>query len=335
MTGVQTCALPICFPVTIKFGVNCLMFMLPPKPIARVAEDRGANTINDSEGLWLIILVDERYFWNDRKPCCTNVSGATWDDIYLDFFDKISGETLFSQSSSGSYSSMPTSLTAVEWQQNFAHLFDAHLYQTQRRLIKDVNGAYSIVSPAEGAIRSKYNATSSINIIAGGGGRYSNLLPSGLDISAVPYIPHKECADLRFAIPKGISFITTNGTITNKYNPYYSPSYGDRLKNFSVAGNPPSEFYTSFSNDWFYWRLSYLDFCAAGIINYTMTGFEDFVEFHYSGSKSYTRVYRTPENDLTGKLLNVLCDQPAGSSSCTGNVTSVQCTGNDLVVTYG
>jgi hypothetical protein len=73
--------------------------------------------------------------------------------------------------------------------------------------------------------------------------------------------------------------------------------------------------------DWFQWKRGYIDATFAGIQPYTPTGYEDYIEFHYSEDLAYTRVYSGAFNDQTSALFNCMCN----TRRIVNAVTSISC----------
>lgn len=293
-------------------GVSCNLFMLAPMPIARVPVSLSTTGLDCTEGLWLITLVDERYFWNMRLPASQSEYVYSWDNAYLSLFSAVSESTLSSLEATDDYGDIPEKMRQIDWIAHLPHLFDCYLYQTQKRLIRYLTGGFAIVGPDSAETLSYANATADRDVVAGGGARMGNLVAGSNDLSSVLYMPHKECADLRYAIPRGITFIEeSNGNYTYKtqYNPFVSQAGANRYKTFNMMYPASSTYYQSFARDWFKWKRSYIDATYAGIRQYTPTGFEDFIEFHYGKDLAYTRVYSGTKNDITQELLSCQCEK--------------------------
>jgi hypothetical protein len=122
--------------------------------------------------------------------------------------------------------------------------------------------------------------------------------------------------------------------MTTYQNPTGSPSQANRYKMFNLKYAMNSTQMLSFVTDWYMWKYSYIDACFAGIVPYTPTGFEDYIEFSCLEDLSYTRVYSGSFNDLTSILGNCLCNNDGNYIDV---VTNVRCgsasgSGSGLIV---
>lgn len=318
--------------------VNCKMFMLPPTPIARIPWNRSASCAEALEGLWLITLVDDRFWWNMRSVTFGSILGGDWDDMFSSMLQSIGTATGTIQTSAP-YGLMPAQLAEAPWQGQMAQLFDCYLYQTQKRLIKSLTGEYRIVGPELAKQLLVVNASSDFPITAGGGSRMSPLVawanPLFAEaISLLPVIPWKECQDLRHILPRGISFIKKDGSSLTLDNPFASPAAANRYKVFGAKIPFTNDYFAAFTRDWFEWRRSHFEATIPGIHGWNLTGFEDYVEYHYGSTLSYTRVVKDKANDLTGVLGWCLCESGFTINGLAEVVSDVLCQAGKTVVKY-
>jgi len=319
--------------------VNCKMYMLPPIPIARMPYNRSKSVACAYEGLWLITLVDDRFWWNMRATDSDTIASTTWNGMFSALMSKIGGVGADIETSSP-YGNMPKELYNCNWQPQMAQIFDCYLYQTQKRLIKNYNGTYSIVGPAMAKSLVAVNSIGEFNVVAGGGLRMSPLVAStapslATAIANAPMIPWKECQDLRHALPRGITFLTKACTAVTVQNPFAAPSAAGRYKVYKVKYTAPSAFYTNFAIDWFEWRRSSFDMTIAGIYSWLPTGHEDYIEFYHGADYAYTRIVKNQANDLTGRLLSCLCADECNQQEGLAEVVSdVLCADGKTTVKY-
>ncbi len=90
------------------------------------------------------------------------------------------------------------------------------------------------------------------------------------------------------------------------------------------------------------WKTIRQDVCFAGAVPYTVTGGDNYVEFLCDATTCMTRVYSSHEEAIEslsvrfGTLASAVCDNcgaGGGGMNCP-HVSSVQCTGGQLSVTY-
>ena len=317
-------------------AISCKMFMLPPTPIARVPWNRSSLCPEAHEGLWLVTLVDERFWWNMRGLSSDTIIGGDWNNMNAAMLTDI-GQTAGTIQSSANYGLMPTQLADCPWQPQMAQVLDCYLYQTQKRLVRSLTGAVSIVGPEMAKLLLLANAQTDFSIIAGGGSRMSPLVAWSAQegaVNAIPVIPWKECQDLRHILPRGITFIKPDGSYLTLDNPYVTPAAANRYKIFRVKYTVPNAFYQSFAKDWFEWRRSHFEATIPGLFAWNPTGFEDYIEFHHGSTMSYTRIVKNQVNDLTGKLTNCLCEYGETEDGLAEVVTDVLCQAGKTTVKY-
>ena len=320
-------------------AINCKMYMLPPTPIARMPYNRSNTCAEAYEGLWLVTLVDDRFWWNMRGHSSDSIVGGTWNDMFANMVSSIGQSTADIIETSSPYGAIPTDMTEVAWQAQMAHVFDCYLYQTQKRLIKGLNGTVHIVGPETAKQYLAANAQQNWFLTAGGGSRMSPLVAWGntsftSTVSDLPVIPHKECQDLRHILSRGVTFIKGDGSYTTVENPYVAPAAADRYKVFSVKGSPSAAYMKAFAKDWFEWRRSHLGFTIPGIYPYEPTGYEDYIEFHHGSDFAYTRIVRGQVNDINSTLLNCLCSSGYTTTGLAEVVSDVLCSAGKTTIKY-
>ncbi len=130
------------------FTLDTYMYMLPPRAMA----EHGGQF----DGLYLITLVDERYFWQN-SPVILNVKQTTtWDDLINSIQEALVIDF--------DYSTIPIAYNKPEsdsqlWTQmpNAAVLLDAIGYNIGKRLVRNLNSTYDFLTFCESQARTLTN----------------------------------------------------------------------------------------------------------------------------------------------------------------------------------
>lgn len=116
-------------------SVTTDLWMLPPRPLSRIADD---------PGLWLLTLVDERWYWWWRAA--TVAAAATWADLYTAIGTAI-GVTIEAEAVDAAYLTPPASLTA--YYPALPILLDAVAASVGQRVVRTFAGKIKTQSAAK------------------------------------------------------------------------------------------------------------------------------------------------------------------------------------------
>lgn len=209
------------------YTVESMMYMLPPRPLG---ETLGAD------GLFLITLVDSRYFWQYAPTSALMAiipTLSTWEGYIANLATALGVEINFS-------SPIPEAYTGPEpdsqlWinMENCAVLLDAIAYNLGCRVVRNLNGSYTLQRPAESAetITLNRSVTSSQRLAGGNifdptptlntGSRataVNQVLPNSVNVSFPLYCP------LNKPVPH---FLNARTVTAQRSSVWYEESYGD------------------------------------------------------------------------------------------------------------
>lgn len=111
-------------------ALSVSMYMLSPRPISNVSSD---------SRLWLLPLVDERYYWRDRTG---TVNTTSWTTYFDSLFSALATESDIDTVSAAWGRPDPTEL-ARDYQ-NPAVLLDAAAHSIGRRVVRGIDGVTSV-----------------------------------------------------------------------------------------------------------------------------------------------------------------------------------------------
>ncbi len=215
-----------------NYTVSTQMFVLPPRPIG---ED---GSVGSLDGLYLVTLVDERYFAQGTPATVRVDQNTTWDDLIAQLANEL-GIVL-------TYSAIPINYSRPSsdsqlWcnQETASLLLDAVAYNIGRTVVRNLDGSYVLLNPAESQTRSNNNRGNSSKVVRMAGG---DIFSSGTRIPAGNLTDFRNSvvpANVNVTFPK---YIQGNDPVPHFVNPrttpqrpsvWYEESYGD-VYNVSV-----------------------------------------------------------------------------------------------------
>ncbi len=285
---------PVALPLVIDDGTNSIttdLFMLPPRPLFQW---------DDGKNLYLLTLVDDRYFWRFAKLDIAIDGGTTtWADVY-DSLGPALG-TITDDAVSADYLKPATQLT--EYAETLPAMLDAVAYSVQQRIVRKLDGTVL----AQGPTSAKTTRDELIGDWAGRnmqGGTFAFdatqandlpfLVPDRVGIT-FPYTPRS--ADVVHYVEADLATLALDDFAN--VNPF---SGVKRLHSTGgYDGTNGAELTTlanAFGEDWYKWQ-AYGSQCRllAGVVPWDGDGTVDYVEWEAYAMR--TRVVRDTLNDVT------------------------------------
>jgi hypothetical protein len=330
--------------------IDTQMYLLPPRPVSPpgvAANDR----------LWLLPIVDERYFWQYRTVTIFNprttpsFSPTSWTDCFTQLATYL-GIAMSWDAVPGGYG-VPE---ATEWKrdgENAAMLLDAAAHTVGMRVVRDWSGATRVCQYATATADYATNLTTFAPSAVAGGDFSTQAVGS--------------------VVPEAIeiAFRSDDGSKIGGYLGYANPGSifePTRVKTFfstiKYSNDGSVSLVLQAATDYWGWLTTRYDYDWAGIVPWSLTGYDDFVLWEFGvpkpgGMVAQTRVQSYPYNF---GICNLPVDAPSSSSSassgssasshsggstvsgsssasgacgCITVVTGVSCSGSSLSVTYG
>jgi hypothetical protein len=211
-------------PQEADYTLTSNMYMLPPRPMAEHGKC--------FDGLYLITLVDERYYWQNTPATLRITKDSTWAGL-ISQLSTLLGVTI-------GYSAIPSSYATPEpdsqlWTnlESAPILLDAVAHNIGRVVVRNLDGTYDLPTPAESQADVIANRGQVIKVVRMAGGDMFNsgtFLPIGNLFQAKNAI----VPDLvRITFPK---YIQGDDPVPHMVNPryqnqrpscWYEESYGD------------------------------------------------------------------------------------------------------------
>jgi hypothetical protein len=325
-------------------SIQTYLFMLPPRPLAQNAV---VGTSNVDDELYLLTLVDERYFlWRPAAQLFITENKTTWKTLYNALAVEI-GITLTIDPIAPAYL-FPSGQFSTFYE-HVPPILDAVAYNVGQRIVRQLDGTYKAESATTALADELTNlgqtdfadsGASPWKKLAGGLFRLrgdqllndlNSLVPSFVDV----VFPGTGCdgAYISTVSLKSLNIqeygqAIGDGTVQvfkDSANAIYQ-NIGDALPCNQAELDALAQ---QFATDWYKWQLGRLDLKLISPALWTMEGIDDSVEFIYNRGEMSTRIERAPWNDLTNILMhassNCCCSVGSSSSSGSGSSSSGPC----------
>lgn len=293
-------------------SVSTSMYLLPARPVS-------PPNVPANDRLWILPLVDDRYFWQFRSVSIINdgrvgspspsFSPVTWDDCFI-----------------GLATSLASSLTVdtitsdfgfpdfVEWKrdgENAAMLLDAAAQTVGQRVVRDWSTGNTYTLGYSSSI-SRYNANTA-NIVPGSGGWQIVAGGDFSSVSAGSILPSAVQVTFRSDDASKISgygSVSVSGSI---YEPTTVKTFHSTMPYSSPAA---SGLATAIADAYGGYLARRYDYDFDGIVPWTPTGYDDFVLWEYGVTKANKLVCQTRVQTLPYNfgITNLPVSTPSSSS---------------------
>jgi len=246
------------------------MYLLPPRPISWT----GAQ--GDDADLWLIPLVDARYFWQFVNVGDLSVTtSTTWATLFSTLGTAL-GETITVESTVDAAYLKPDPTDFSRRYDNASLLLDAAAWSAGRRVVRWFDGTVRVESRsiADTVLDENLNAT----WIKLAGGDFSDM---GGDVPEKVLVTFRKIKQYLLqsdnklytkenSAPSGTRFITGK-KLTIHCAAYADYNTSDALQN----GTDLDALAAQIKTDYYGWASKDYDYCFAGIADWTPSGYDD------------------------------------------------------------
>jgi hypothetical protein len=297
--------------------VETELYMLPPIPVAGL-------TASDPQ-IFLVTLVDERYFWHQFKEAgvvtCTSAT-ATWSDLIDQLATQLDIDLTY-ETPDSDYGSPEPDSALYSNQESPAILLDAAAANIGCVVVRALDGTYSLQRYADAIDATETNRPDSDNNVLGGRAAsksdstsgdvaYRGLLPASVTVSFPKWVDgagYYEPTTYRDHV-KASYGATYTKTVTLEDAGFSGYAHHDGSKmlrtsakaRYTVSSDPSPNNQTTcdalaaqLAADYFATRLAWLDEVYAGIYPWTPEGVSDLLYSWRDGSV-YTRILPPPFN---------------------------------------
>ncbi len=267
------------------------MYLLPPIPVALPTDA--------TETLWLLPLVDYRYYWQTIPVDFLDIDDPedppTWPELVSDVNDAIFTDYTFEGSLTISTESVyldPDPDSFRRHHQNAGVLIDAICHSTGGRFVRKLDGICVSQSASDATTGFTDNT-----------GDYSNLLTvAGGDFSS-QHTPamYPESVVVTFGKPLSGEVNTKEVYSTELSHDSYTPFYKkvihctsvDRYEDDELSENNAA-LADAIAGDFYAWLAKRYRYTFANIAAWTPTGFDDYIEWSFADNKITTFVCSQP-----------------------------------------
>jgi len=286
-------------PIPTDNEIETEMFALPPRPLQQIT---GENC------LWLLTLVDERYFWWFRG---SDIVVDVGTDDYNDLISQIAmalGITIDADTVNSNYGDPSNRFTNRRCP--LPMLLDAVCFYSGLRFSRALDGTNYANTYASDATRSEANTTqigyNSANWkpLAGGdfnSGDITQSVPDTVQVvigrtddgvySQAPYVADTTLLGLGLAAYSGVTGFNGKKVLTGDLVAIYVAA---SLTNTTAI----DDYVEQMSKDWYLWQLGDQDRSMSRIVPWDPTGLDGTVQWTHSASNQMTRVMRDTFNQM-------------------------------------
>lgn len=294
------------------------LFMLPPRRLSAP----------DGNPLWLLTLVDQRYFWWQNAAALTVTEGTTtWAQLYAAIGSAL-GVTISADPVAPAYMTPPAAFAAKY--DSLPLLLDAAAAAVGQRLVVGLDGTVRALNVVSAQALLTANLTAASPILAGGKFRLSTadnpydlpaLVPSNFSVvfpaasgGAYSGAWHAEAVTLASLALSDFLGVSGNGRT----------QVLRALQPVAASGSQITAWAQQAATDWLRWRVAGVAASFAGVCPWAPDGIHA-LEFDHTATQLITRVGRAPWNDWTappalpaaagGAALPVRYDDATGGDS--------------------
>jgi len=325
-------------PLVLSDGKRSLatnLWMLTPRPVGAVPK---------FNGIYLLVLVDDRYFWWQKTPGYVSVTPGTTFQSLLTSVASYSGLYISQDQVASPYQYASPSLT--QRYEDLPPLLDTIAYNCGQRLVRGLDGSVKLWNYASSSAQVQSNSYVSRPVQAGGslavtpsaGADAAPILPQAVQVAFVyesNQAPTTQVQNVSVTLasltPSGQSLSSLAGMITNTSTKTFREAAAADFTNGSWNNQTECQnLTTQIAVDWYQYQTASLDIVFAGVHNWTPEGLSDSIEWIYRQNEVHTRVQRPPLNDVVEELLHSTVLGTRGTDPLTTNSLLVRYTDNSL-----
>lgn len=284
--------------------VNAIdMWMLPPRPLSAVS-GQGTNR------LWLLPLVDERYWWQYISFTSNTVtSSTTWDSLFSTLGTRL-GVTITVASSIEATYLKPDPTDFSRRYDNAAMLLDAAAWSIGRRIVRKINGDVLCQSHSIAQASIDEDDKKPLSVLAGSDlSEPGRAVPQNIDATFRKIKQHLLRSDnqlhfIQKQAPEDTKFVPSRA-YTVHFAAYADYNTSDVLQNSAALDALAAQF----RDDFFAWTAVGYDLNYAGIADIKPCGFDDAILWTF-GRTCPDKSLRLSRNDDGSVASLEVVDEP-------------------------
>lgn len=275
-------------------SIEAEVYCLPPRPLAQVA---GAN------GLYLLTVVDERYWWWFESAVVEN--GASWSALYTNIGTAL-GVTITASSVSANYGVPSNRFKGIH--QPIPMLFDAAAFYSGLRVSRHPMGtwvkaqSFTDATAVNNAEIAKISATDGPYYPLAGG--VFDDFYTARNVPAGVQVVFGKTEDGAYSLTPHTVDVTLLGLVISQFGDSNGMAgakkslTGDLVAEFTGGSGTPdnvtalADYAEQLAEDWYKWQLGDLDQVLSGIVPWEPNGQIDVIEWTYRVGDCKTRIMR-------------------------------------------
>jgi hypothetical protein len=286
------------------------MFFLPPRPL----QDLGAE--GDANGLFLLTLVDDRYFWwYSNVDQFTFVLGTTtWLDLLNVCLTSIGNPNSIIDPIPAAYGTPAAGV--IDPFSTTANAFDYLAYLVGARVTRQLDGTIWVQRPESAIVQDDFNVTQISSQHAGGAFGWASppdqptdldgliptnvqlLFPETVDGSPSPLLLPVQVTTSSLALDQ-LTDVTPNGHTKSFFYPTLAVIVTGTTTNLTALTTLAEQF----AGDWLQWQLGDLDLVVNRLSPWVPTGYDQSIDWDYSKDETQrsaltVRIQRGQFNDI-------------------------------------
>lgn len=157
---------------TATYEISTDLFLLPPRCLGEVSKTY--------DGLYLVTLVDERFYWQNTGLSFDLNSSITWNSLITQVATTL-GISISCSDISSAYTNPELNSQLWSNEENAGILFDALAYNIGRKVVRNYDGTYALLTPDESYALALANRGNPKGVLKTAGGDFftSGLFPVG------------------------------------------------------------------------------------------------------------------------------------------------------------
>jgi hypothetical protein len=266
-----------------------------------------------ADRLWLLTLVDDRYFWREQAVAIPVVGGTTsWANLYSSIGAAL-GTAVAADAVAGAYLTPDPDLS--NYYDSLTQQLDTVAYNVGQRVIRRLDGTVAALNAAHATTLQAANialAAAANRPLLAGGDCVPPALPSSINVAfrRANYFA-AETAYVRTSLRYAVNVVgggpsAVAGAHLFHDNAVARFTYATDASTPTVSDNAAelTALATQIAADWYAWQAAGAERVYGGIVPWVPGGFADAVEWTHRAGEMTTRIRRPPWNDLTEELLH-------------------------------
>jgi hypothetical protein len=276
-----------------QLSITTSMYLLPPRSLAQNGE--GGD-------LYLITLVDQRYFWWEKAASIAVTAGTTtWSQLFAAIGTAL-GVSIALDSVPAAYLKPPADFNT--YYELLPPQLDAAAAAVGMKVVVALDGSVRVLTPASAqtqfnandALSAAFMAGGFLNLATGAASDLGGVLPASVTVA----FPVVDAGGNATGASSAVATTLAAASLAQYAGAATFP--GTHLLRSTLGAGPSNSAQVNalalqMAQDYYAWRQAWPDIVYVGAFDWIPSGVEDRIEWSHSGDVIATRVQRPPWND--------------------------------------